>query len=180
MSGSSKIVGEHPLEGTQPPAFPPAPKVIRKKKMWECNHAAAIDTPEGLECVDCGAAIEPSRAIPGPDAFRVSSREFREAETLKAAQGMIKTPEEWDALRKGESLAFEHKFDPVNKPKHYNSHPSGIQCIEVTRHMGFNLGNAIKYIWRADEKGVSIQDMEKAIWYIQDEIAKRKGEKRIT
>jgi len=40
--------------------------------------------------------------------------------------------------------------DPVNHPKHYTSHPSGIDCIQITEHMSFNLGNAIKYIWRAD------------------------------
>jgi len=64
--------------------------------------------------------------------------------------------------------------DPVNHPPHYTNHPSGIECIEITRHMGFNLGNAIKYIWRADLKGNSIQDLEKAIWYLQDELTKRK------
>lgn len=65
--------------------------------------------------------------------------------------------------------------DPVNHPPHYNKHPSGVECITITRHMGFNLGNAVKYIWRADLKGSSIQDLEKAIWYIQDEINKRSG-----
>lgn len=65
--------------------------------------------------------------------------------------------------------------DPVNKPKHYMSHPSGVQCIQITRHMGFNLGNALKYIWRADEKGAAIQDLEKAAWYINDEIERRKN-----
>lgn len=65
------------------------------------------------------------------------------------------------------------KNDPVNHPKHYTSHPSGIECIQITRHMGFNLGNALKYIWRADLKGESIQDLQKAMWYIQDEIALR-------
>lgn len=66
------------------------------------------------------------------------------------------------------------EFDPVNKPKHYNSHPSGIQCIEITRHMVFNLGNAMKYIWRADLKG-GIEDLEKAIWYLEDEITRLQG-----
>jgi hypothetical protein len=65
--------------------------------------------------------------------------------------------------------------DLVNHPKHYTNHPSGIECIEVTRHMGFNTGNAIKYLWRADEKGAAIQDLRKAIWYIEDEIKKREG-----
>lgn len=64
--------------------------------------------------------------------------------------------------------------DPVNHPKHYTAHPSGIECIEITRHMGFNLGNAMKYIWRADLKDNAIEDLEKAVWYIKDEIEKRK------
>lgn len=64
--------------------------------------------------------------------------------------------------------------DEVNHPNHYKSHPSGIECIEIVRHMSFNLGNAIKYIWRADEKGAPIRDLEKAAWYIADEIKKRK------
>ena len=63
--------------------------------------------------------------------------------------------------------------DPVNHPKHYTSHPSGIECIEVTRHMSFNIGNAMKYLWRADEKGNPIENLKKAIWYINDEIEKR-------
>jgi hypothetical protein len=61
----------------------------------------------------------------------------------------------------------------VNHPKHYTSHPSGIECIQITEHMGFNLGNAIKYIWRSDLKGKSTEDLEKAIWYIQRELSKR-------
>ena len=63
--------------------------------------------------------------------------------------------------------------DTVNKPKHYTSHPSGIDCIQVTEHMGFNLGNAIKYIWRCDLKKDAIEDLKKAIWYIEREIEKR-------
>lgn len=44
------------------------------------------------------------------------------------------------------------KNDPVNNPKHYTSHKSGIECIEITRHMTFNIGNAIKYLWRNGQK----------------------------
>ncbi len=65
--------------------------------------------------------------------------------------------------------------DPVNHPQHYTSHPSGIECIQITEHMGFNLGNAVKYIWRADLKHDAIEDMKKAVWYIQREIGKREG-----
>lgn len=64
--------------------------------------------------------------------------------------------------------------DPVNHPKHYTSHPSGVECITITEHMGFNLGNAMKYIWRADEKGNDLEDLMKAQWYLNREIARRK------
>jgi hypothetical protein len=63
---------------------------------------------------------------------------------------------------------LEH--DPVNHPKHYTSHPSGVECIEVVEHMNFNRGNAIKYIWRADDKGDPIENLRKAAWYINREI----------
>lgn len=66
----------------------------------------------------------------------------------------------------------------VNHPKHYNQHPSGIECIDIVRHYDFNIGNVIKYIWRAGlkhEEGMScqdkqIEDMEKAMFYLKDEI----------
>jgi hypothetical protein len=64
--------------------------------------------------------------------------------------------------------------DPVNHPKHYTTHPSGIECIDVTEHMGFNLGNAVKYIWRCDLKKDAIEDLEKSIWYVEREIQRRK------
>jgi len=63
----------------------------------------------------------------------------------------------------------------VNHPAHYNAHPSGIECIDVVEHMSFNLGNAIKYVWRADEKGAALDDLRKAAWYIEREIARRTG-----
>ena len=67
--------------------------------------------------------------------------------------------------------------DPVNHPRHYTSHPSGIECITITEHMGFNLGNALKYIWRADLKNDAIEDLKKARWYLDREIAKRDAAK---
>lgn len=63
--------------------------------------------------------------------------------------------------------------DPVNHPRHYTEHPSGIECIQITRHMGFCLGNAFKYIWRADLKNDAVEDLRKAMWYIQEEINER-------
>jgi hypothetical protein len=67
--------------------------------------------------------------------------------------------------------------DPVNRPKHYTSHPSGIECIQITEHMGFNLGNAVKYVWRADLKNDALEDLKKARFYIDREIQKREKAK---
>lgn len=67
--------------------------------------------------------------------------------------------------------------DNVNHPAHYNSSPAHcecgrrIECIDVTRHMGFNVGNAVKYLWRYELKN-GIEDLKKARWYIDDLIKK--------
>ena len=63
--------------------------------------------------------------------------------------------------------------DPVNHPKHYTGHPSGVECIQITEHMNFCLGNAMKYIWRAGEKGDALEDLRKARWYLDREIKRR-------
>ena len=62
--------------------------------------------------------------------------------------------------------------DPVNHPKHYTNHPSGVECIEITEHMNFCIGNAVKYLWRAGLKGEQVEDLRKARWYIDREIAR--------
>ena len=72
---------------------------------------------------------------------------------------------------------------PVNHPVHYNADPSGVECIQIIRHRNHNIGAAIKYLWRAGLKVLGtksareaeIQDLEKAVWYIQDEIARLKA-----
>lgn len=63
--------------------------------------------------------------------------------------------------------------DPVEHPAHYTAHPSGVECIAITEHMGFCLGNAVKYIWRADLKNDALEDLRKAAWYLQREMYKR-------
>lgn len=70
------------------------------------------------------------------------------------------------------------KHDAVNHPKHYTSHPSGVECIQVVEHMGFCIGNAIKYLWRADLKNDANEDLRKAIWYIQRELKLRADEEQ--
>ena len=63
--------------------------------------------------------------------------------------------------------------DPVNHPTHYTQHPSGVECIQVTEHMNFCVGNAMKYLWRAGLKFDDIEDLKKAAWYINREIERR-------
>jgi hypothetical protein len=68
--------------------------------------------------------------------------------------------------------------DQVNHPQHYVSDPSGVECIQITRHRNFNIGNAIKYLWRAGLKneGKHIEDLKKAVFYINDEIKRIEGQ----
>lgn len=70
--------------------------------------------------------------------------------------------------------------DAISHPEHYTKHPSGVECIQITEHMNFNLGNAIKYVWRAGSKGDAIEDLRKAAWYLNREIerlTKTEGQK---
>ena len=64
--------------------------------------------------------------------------------------------------------------DNIN-PQHYRQHPSGVECIEVTQHCNFCIGNAIKYLWRAGLKGDAVEDLKKAAWYIDREIRRREA-----
>lgn len=69
--------------------------------------------------------------------------------------------------------------DPVDHPEHYNQHPRGIECIDVVEHFGFNVGNAIKYLWRAGLKGGAekrVEDLRKAAWYANREADRLEAE----
>ena len=66
----------------------------------------------------------------------------------------------------------------IDHPKHYNQHPSGVECITIVEHMTFNIGNAVKYLWRAGLKSENaIEDLQKAKWYIEREIQLRSGQR---
>lgn len=62
--------------------------------------------------------------------------------------------------------------DPINAPEHYTSHASGIQPIDIAEHMSFCLGNVVKYVMRFERKG-GLEDLKKARFYIEREIARR-------
>lgn len=87
------------------------------------------------------------------------------------------SPARKGASNNGESLTP----DMVNHPAHYKSNAicshcgKSIECIDVTRHLNFNVGNAIKYLWRVDKKTNALEDLRKAAWYINNEIDKRGG-----
>ena len=86
---------------------------------------------------------------------------------------------------KEEVVSDAEDADMVNHPPHYTSDPSGVECIQITRHRNFNIGNAIKYLWRAGLKRgdittkidhKQIEDLEKAVFYINDEIKRLRSE----
>lgn len=77
--------------------------------------------------------------------------------TVNAARTLLKNPP---------------RDDSVEHPAHYTRHPSGVECIQITEHMNFNVGNAVKYLWRNEDKGSRIQDLKKARWYVDREIAR--------
>ena len=81
---------------------------------------------------------------------------------------------------------MEQKIDNVNHPPHYTwlKDKCGIEVIDITRHMDFDLGNVVKYVLRQglkSEEGMSskekaIEDLKKARWYLDDKIKILEGE----
>lgn len=70
--------------------------------------------------------------------------------------------------------------NPVDRPAHYNVHPSGVEAIEVVRYMGFNLGSSLKYLWRLVDKDGPYKNAKKALWYVVDEQKAMQPLKRMT
>lgn len=124
-----------------------------------------------MECKTCFYSelegdVAPCRSCNNYDKWVPRNMYIREA-----SKPLSEAIKEWVDC-KDEEAGYK-EWNPVDKPKHYTEHPSGIECIQVTEHMGFNLGNAIKYIWRCDLKKDAIEDLKKAKWYIDREINKR-------
>ncbi len=108
-----------------------------------CAKHWMVMTSEGLHCCMCGEKVTASTA----------QEECEYAAALEAAP-----------FKGGEA------DDPVSHPSHYTSHPSGIECIDISKFHSFCIGNAIKYIWRHKDKGRPAEDLRKAIWYLQKEL----------
>jgi len=73
-------------------------------------------------------------------------------------------------LERMESVKSQH--DPIKHPKHYTSHPSGIEPIEICAYETFYRGNILKYVIRAPYKGCELQDLKKARQYLDWEISR--------
>jgi len=93
---------------------------------------------------------------------------------------MLQNRNKFDVMNRMEFIP-DPPVDTVNHPPHYNNSQAKcscgrrIECIDVTRHLSFNIGNAMKYLWRCELKGNTLEDLKKAQWYIQDEIKKRES-----
>ena len=74
------------------------------------------------------------------------------------------------------------KIELVNHPKHYGGKDNPYEAIKVIEawDLGFCLGNTVKYISRAGKKDDTIQELEKALWYLKREIKKQKDGKEST
>jgi len=140
----------------------------------ETEDAGGVEVPEGeFEAVRAlrfkvGDVVADSKGEIG-EIVKVSTinDRFPFPYQIREANGIIGSYREFPDMR------LVQTRDAVERPQHYTSHPSGIECIQITEHMGFNLGNAIKYVWRADLKNDALEDLRKAEWYIRREIQKR-------
>ena len=128
-----------------------------------------MDNNDNKQCKTCfyaelGAQIHPCNNCHDYDHWVKRNLYIKDV-----SQPLSEAIKEWVDIK----LDIKQETDVVNKPPHYTEHPSGIECIQVTEHMGFNLGNAVKYIWRCDLKKDAIEDLKKAKWYIEREINRR-------
>ena len=113
------------------------------------------------KCSSCSYDSSPDNPFPGWTSVDYMSEFKTLADFPEILQDRIQ--EHMDALEE----------DMVNHPPHYTTHPSGVECIQITEHMNFCLGNAMKYIWRAGDKHETpLEDLKKAKWYIEREIAR--------
>lgn len=138
---------------------------------WHCALLACdwCDRGRQVTCPRAGAcqAVRPEDGdIPGMMCGR-GKHEGINHKCKWVTDGVITTVYTWYQALEEKPMA-----DQVNHPSHYTSHPSGVECIQIIRHMTFNVGAAMKYLWRNGLKdgNPQVQDLEKAIWHIKDEI----------
>src|SRR5262249_8348289 len=117
---------------------PPAPKLVA-----DVNHQIQVGPSEPPPSLSVSVAAWRKR-MGKPDAIAVVNR-------ARSGQQVNSETDGWRGRK--DSRPMKKRITSVDHPRHYSAHPSGIECIEITEHMNFCRGNAIKYIWRASEKG---------------------------
>ena len=114
--------------------------------------------------------IKPTQSeLPFHDEWGVTTASFPEYTSKKVKEEVDKV------MKFSKDLCCDISVDDINHPKHYTEHPSGVECIDVTEHFEFNLGNVIKYVWRCDSKRDPLKDLRKARWYLDREIKRREA-----
>lgn len=139
------------------------------KNCTNCYHSKDVSFSS---CETCNALSDVYDPYPNWEPIEMYDNSFQRV--LAEADGSFtaNVREELDKLP-----VYDEPIDIVNKPPHYRNHPSGVECIQITEHMNFCLGNAMKYIWRAGDKHETpIEDLKKAKWYIEREIARLEKE----
>lgn len=135
----------------------------------ETGTIGAPTTP--APCCKCGGeAISYEYAIPGTEYRHGVKCRHGDCQAVEGATTADEAHAAWNRIQ-AEKLdePTAHPADMVNHPPHYNGHPSGLECIEVTELLPFNLGNAFKYVFRHRSKN-GREDLEKARWYLNREL----------
>ncbi|MDU4250502.1 MULTISPECIES: DUF3310 domain-containing protein [Pseudomonas] len=126
-----------------------------------------------LPCWKCkGAAIGFDYCAPGPGTRFLHGAKCRhnDCQQIMGCESEAAAADHWNAIQAGATEDHVGEAtDMVNHPPHYNGHPSGVECIEVTERLPFNLGNAFKYVFRHRAKN-GREDLLKAEWYLTREL----------
>ena len=139
------------------------------------SHTAPAVAPL-LPCWKCkGEAIGFDYCAEGPGTtfLHGAKCQHRDCQTITGCESSAAATSVWNTIQL-EAPCADHAKEPldmVNHPPHYNGHPSGVECIEVTEQLPFNLGNAFKYVFRHRAKN-GREDLEKARWYLAREQAR--------
>jgi hypothetical protein len=162
---------------------------LPKRPCPKCSRLIAqLPKSQGLRTHRCiSADEEPALSKPGAkEGEAMSTKPRRPVPTTGTGDSVVDAwIREWQQERR-ELVAAEAALaaatavhrekdsaDAVNHPRHYTAHPSGVECIDVVEHFNFNLGNVIKYIWRAGLKGGGLlEDLKKARWCLDREIGR--------
>lgn len=131
----------------------------------------------GEECVNCGKLKGQHsawyfRCPTGKDTFDISHH------FMPRQNASPKRDDETGSVELPPNAIPVEQFiaDFINHPPHYTTHPSGVECLTIARHMAYNIGAAMKYMWRAGRKGDAVEDLKKARFHLADEIRRLGGD----